>query len=97
MQVPQFSPRISLIEMAPRATPHSGCLGHPALPCLSPAPQGTGSDWKKFLGNAQFVSTQMDTMFAFIYKIIIIVHVGVVKTCVVIIMEAQEKERQKIE
>ncbi len=33
MQVPQFSPRISLIEMAPRTAPRSGCPGHLALPC----------------------------------------------------------------
>ncbi len=33
MQVPRFSPRIFLIEMAPRPTPRSGRL---ALPCLSP-------------------------------------------------------------
>jgi hypothetical protein len=65
MQVPRFSPRISLIEMAPRAGPHSGC---PAMPCLSPAPQGMGSDWKNY---PIFVHTdgRTDTMFAFIYKI----------------------------
>jgi hypothetical protein len=70
MQVPRFSPGISLIEMAPRAAPHSGCPGRPALPlpCLSPAPQRTGSDWKNLPGTAQFLSTQTDTMFAFIYK-----------------------------
>ncbi len=58
--------------MAPRAVPHKSCPGHPALPCLSPVPQGTGSDWKNLLGTAQFLSTQTnkrtDTMFAFIYK-----------------------------
>ncbi len=32
MQVLRFSPRISLIKMAPR----SGCPGRLALPCLSP-------------------------------------------------------------
>jgi hypothetical protein len=52
MQVPQFSPRISLIEMAPRPAPRSSCPGRPALPCPCPvlfvttdrerAPQGTG-------------------------------------------------------
>jgi hypothetical protein len=52
MQVPRFSPRISLIEMAPRPTPRSGCPGRPALPYPAPAlfvttdreraPQGTG-------------------------------------------------------
>ncbi len=36
MQVPRFSRRISLIEMAPCPVPHSGCPGRPALPCLSP-------------------------------------------------------------
>ncbi len=36
MQVPRFSPRISLIEMAPRPAPRSGCPSRPALPCLSP-------------------------------------------------------------
>ncbi len=36
MQVPRFSPRIFLIEMAPRPAPRSGCPGCPALPCLSP-------------------------------------------------------------
>jgi hypothetical protein len=63
--------------MAPRAAPHSGCPGRPALPCptlplpcLSPAPQGTGSDWKNLPGTAQFLSTQTDTMFAFIYKMV---------------------------
>jgi hypothetical protein len=62
MQVPRFSPRISLIEMAPRAAPHSGCPGRPALPlpCLSPAPQGRGSDWKNLPGTAQFLSTQTE-------------------------------------
>jgi len=36
------------------------CHGRPALPlpCLSPAPQGTGSDWKNLPGTAQFLSTQ---------------------------------------
>jgi hypothetical protein len=37
-------------------------------------PQGTGSDWKNLPGTAQFLSTQTnrrtDTMFAFIYKIV---------------------------
>jgi len=33
MRVPWFSPRISLIEMAPRPAPCSGCLGRLALPC----------------------------------------------------------------
>jgi len=36
MQVPWFSPRISLIEMAPCLTPRSGYPGRPAVPCLSP-------------------------------------------------------------
>jgi hypothetical protein len=27
------------------------------LPCLSPAPQGTGRDWKNLPGTAQFLST----------------------------------------
>jgi hypothetical protein len=31
---------------------------------------GTGSDWKNLPGTAQFLSTQTDTMFAFIYKIV---------------------------
>ncbi len=35
MQAPRFSPKISLIEMAPCPAPHSGFLGRPALPCLS--------------------------------------------------------------
>jgi hypothetical protein len=38
MQVPRVSPRISLIEMAPRPAPRSGCPGRPALPCPCPAP-----------------------------------------------------------
>jgi len=43
--------------MAPRAAPRSGCPGRPALPCpalpyLSPTPQGTGSDWKNLPGTA---------------------------------------------
>ncbi len=50
MQVPRFSPRISLIEMAPRPAPHSGCSSRPAPPCPAlfvttdkeRAPQGTG-------------------------------------------------------
>ncbi len=33
MQVPRFSPRISLIEMAPRPAPRSGCPARPARPC----------------------------------------------------------------
>ncbi len=59
--------------MAPRVAPRSGCPGRPALPCpalpcLSPAPQGTGSNWKNLPGTAQFLSTQTDTtMFALIY------------------------------
>ncbi len=65
---PGFPQGFFKIEMAPRAAPHSGCPGRPALPCLSPAPQGTGSDWKNLPGTAQFLSTQTDTMFAFIYK-----------------------------
>ncbi len=60
MQVPRFSPKISLIEMAPPAAPHSGCPGRPAMPCPSPAPQGRGSDWKNLPGTAQFLSTQTD-------------------------------------
>jgi hypothetical protein len=36
---------------------------------LSLAPQGTSSDWKNLPGTAQFLSTQTDTTFAFIYKI----------------------------
>jgi hypothetical protein len=67
MQVPQFSSRIFLIEMAPRVAPRSGCPGRPTLPYLSSAPQGTGSDWKNLPGTAQFLSTQTDTtMFALI-------------------------------
>jgi hypothetical protein len=31
MQVPLFSPRISLIEMTPRLAPRSGCPARPAL------------------------------------------------------------------
>jgi len=70
MHVPRFSPRISLIEMAPRAAPRSSCPGRPALHCLSPTPQGTGSDWKNLPDTTQFLSTQTDTtMFALIYKI----------------------------
>jgi hypothetical protein len=39
-----------------------------ALPYLSPAPQGTSSDWKNLPGIAQFLSTQIDTtMFALIW------------------------------
>jgi hypothetical protein len=60
MQVPRFSPRISLIEMAPRAAPPQLLPGRPALPCLSPAPQRTGSDWKNLPGTAQFLSIQAD-------------------------------------
>jgi len=32
MQVLRFSPRISLIEMAPRPAPRNGCPGRPAGP-----------------------------------------------------------------
>ncbi len=45
MHVPRFSPRISLIEMAPRPAPRSGCPGRPALFVTTDreqAPQGTG-------------------------------------------------------
>ncbi len=38
MQVSRFSPRISLIEMAPRAAPHRGCPGRLALPYPYPCP-----------------------------------------------------------
>jgi len=37
MQVPRFSPRIFLIEMAPHTAPRSGRPGRPALPCPCPA------------------------------------------------------------
>jgi hypothetical protein len=74
MQVPQFSPRISLIEIAPRLAPRSGCPGRPTLFVTTDkerAPQGTGSDWKNLLSTAQFLSTQTNTtMFALIYKIL---------------------------
>jgi len=36
MQVPRFSPRISLIEMAPRPAPRSGYPSRPALPLPCP-------------------------------------------------------------
>jgi hypothetical protein len=51
MQVPRFSPRISLIEMAPRPAPRSGC---PTLFVTTDrqTPQGTGSDWKNLPGTA---------------------------------------------
>ncbi len=42
MQVPRFSPRISLIEMAPRAAPHSGCPGRPVCHELHRERAGTG-------------------------------------------------------
>jgi len=38
--------------MAPRAAPRSCCPDRPALPRLSPAPKGTGSDWKNLPGTA---------------------------------------------
>jgi hypothetical protein len=62
MQVPRFSPRISLIKMAPRAALAAAALA--ALPCLSPAPHGTSSDWK----NLPSIVTQTDTTVALIYK-----------------------------
>jgi len=59
MQVPWFSPTISLIEMAPRPAPRTGCHGRPALPCPAlfvttdrQTPQGTGSDWKNLPSTA---------------------------------------------
>jgi len=62
MQVPRFSPRISLIEMALRLAPRNGCPSRPTLPCPCPAlfvttdrkwaPQGTGSDWKNLPSTA---------------------------------------------
>jgi hypothetical protein len=60
--------------MAPHAAPRSSCPGRlalpylaPTLPYLSPAPQGTSSDWKNLPDTAQFLSTQTDTtMFALI-------------------------------
>ncbi len=54
MQVPRFSPRIFLIEMALRPAPRSGCPGRPALFITtdSQTPQGTGSDWKNLPGTA---------------------------------------------
>jgi hypothetical protein len=36
-----------------------------------PAPQGTGSDWKNLPSTAQFLSTQKNTMFVFIYKMVV--------------------------
>jgi hypothetical protein len=71
--------------MALRAAPHSCCPGRPALPLpyLSPAPQGTGSDWKNLLGTAQFLSTQTDrrTDYLFLYiKTLITSNFGVLKT-----------------
>ncbi|CAK9268471.1 unnamed protein product [Sphagnum jensenii] len=53
MQVPRFSPRISLIEMTPHPAPRSCCPGRPALPypCLalfsSRRPRGGGGRKKK--------------------------------------------------
>ncbi len=73
MQVPRFSPRISLIEMAPRAAPHSGCPGRPAMPCpvchqLHREGAVTG---RIFQALPNFCPhRQTDTMFAFIYKIL---------------------------
>jgi hypothetical protein len=43
----------------PQRLPWPPCPAMP-LPCLSPAPQGTSSDWKNLPGTAQFLSTQTD-------------------------------------
>jgi len=61
------------MEMAPRVAPHSGCPGHPTLPCLSPAPQGTGVTERIF----QALLTQTDTTIALIYKICLLIGVRI--------------------
>ncbi len=48
------SGRVSALAALPY--PAMPCPALP-LPCLSPAPQGTGSDWKNLPGTAQFLST----------------------------------------
>ncbi len=73
MQVPRFSPRISLIEMAPRAAPHSGCPGRPAMPCPCPVCHQLHREravtGRIFQALPNFCPhRQTDTMFAFIYK-----------------------------
>ncbi len=59
MQVPRFSPRISLIEMAPRPAPRSGCPGRPALPCLSPQ---TGNGLHREQASQAFQTTMLFPM-----------------------------------
>jgi hypothetical protein len=71
MQVPRFSPRISLIEMAPRPAPAAAALPYPApaLPCLSP--QTDRHRERAVIGRIfQALPTQTDTTtVAFIYRI----------------------------
>jgi hypothetical protein len=69
MQVPRFSPRISLIEMAPRAAPRSGCLGRPTLPC--PVCHQLHREWAVLERIFQALPTKRNTTVALIYKIIL--------------------------
>ncbi len=70
MQVPRFSPRISLIEMAPRAAPRNGCLGRPTLPLPCLVCHQLHREWAVTGRIFQALPTQTDTTVALIYKII---------------------------
>ncbi len=70
MQVPRFSPRISLIEMAPRPAPRSGCPGRPALPCLSPQIDRHHREWAVTRRIFQALPTQTDRHCCFNIKML---------------------------
>ncbi len=68
MQVPRFSPRISLIEMAPSAAPHSGYPGRPALPLPCPVCYQLHRE-RAVIGKIfQALPIQTNTTVALIYK-----------------------------
>jgi hypothetical protein len=74
MQVPRFSPRISLIEMAPRTAPRSGYPSRPAMPCPAlPLPYPVCHQVHRERGVTgrifQALPTQTNTTVALIYKI----------------------------
>jgi hypothetical protein len=70
MQVPRFSPRISLIEMALRATPRSSCPGRPALPPPRRLLQAASKSSERVSALAALpcLLPQTDTAVALIYK-----------------------------
>ncbi len=74
MQVPRFSPRISLIEMAPHPAPSAAALAAPpcptpALPCLSPQTNRHHKERAVTGRIFQTLPTQTNTTVVLIYRI----------------------------